>query len=631
MMIQKDSFRKREQTTVKVRNDDQAGQSIVIIAFALIGILAFVGIAVDVGLVFARSTQLQAAVDSAALAGVVELVNDNVNNANRKAEQFFNTNGFNLTVTTGGSQATGRALPPSELGALQYELSADWPVELYFLKLIGRDAITLTRRAVAGVFPQADIYASRRIEDGVLSTSNQAVFGLNSCTHMGDPFSPVNSPWAAGQYTYNYRILIPPDYPQDIVRVELFDPDSINQPGSNFTVNRTQLAVDNGLPLFADLTCPTTNNYHMQYQPCLIPTGEMGLGLPLDAINPFWFIRIDENRRARTGVNSGCGSPPGNNYNAALNTRTTFELFYYAQNEDRTVRRIPLAVYTGQVGDGVRDNGDHLTDMQWVAPGGQMSLGQPAPVPTDCGSPNGGDYHPTNCPGGTPIGPGKGFEISISQSLGSIMTDPATGNRFIYLNVTAIDGSSENGFEVWAGPNTYVNDINSDANVRNLQALNSRGSHSSKGVTVFGMGRLPMNSNVDFRVDVPLIWVGPEMAGQSIYISMFDSDSEAEPPLYFYFDSIAFNPATGAGDWFIVINDPDPVPGRCVVGNCNDQWTSPPYEIVVPGDIENCDYNNPTPSCIPFYGGRLVANYVGGNADTYGWQVRSSGLPYLIE
>ncbi|MEZ4644989.1 MAG: Tad domain-containing protein [Chloroflexota bacterium] len=116
----------------------QKGQSIVIIAFALIGILAFVGIAVDVGFVFARSTQLQSAVDSAALAGVVELVSntDNAGPANRKAEQFLNTNGFSLTVGLPNQNdlGTGRALPATELGALQYELTVDWPVDLFFLE-----------------------------------------------------------------------------------------------------------------------------------------------------------------------------------------------------------------------------------------------------------------------------------------------------------------------------------------------------------------------------------------------------------------------------------------------------------------------------------------------------------------
>ena len=51
----------------------ERGQSIVLIALALVGIIAFIGVAIDVGFIFARGSQLQAAIDSAALAGVTEL------------------------------------------------------------------------------------------------------------------------------------------------------------------------------------------------------------------------------------------------------------------------------------------------------------------------------------------------------------------------------------------------------------------------------------------------------------------------------------------------------------------------------------------------------------------------------
>ncbi|MCB9002903.1 MAG: hypothetical protein H6664_00915 [Ardenticatenaceae bacterium] len=606
-------------------HEGQTGQSIVIIALALVGLLAFVGIAVDVGFVFARTTQLQSAVDSAALAAVVELVSDPDDStpANLKATQFFNTNGFDILVRlpsdTGVTHlGDGRSLGLNELGEIQYELTATWPVDLFFLRLIGQQSITLTRVAVAGVFPMADIYASRRIEDGVLSTSNQAVFGPESCTSMGDPFSPLGSPWAPGSYTYNYRILIPPDYPHDIVRVELFDPDSINRSGSSTEIQHTQQAIDDlGEPLFETLSCPTADS-GLQYQPCLISTGEASLG---DQGNPFWFVRIDENRRPRSGTNSGCGAPPGNNYTPSYNTQTTFELFYWAQNADGTLSRIPLATYTGQVDDGTRDSGDHLTDMQWVSPGGQLSVDQPAEVPADCGSPNGGDYDAADCSSGTPIGAGNGFEVSISQDLGNILTDPATNNRFIYLDVTAISGSSENGYEIWAGPNAYVNDVPSDANRRNLYILDGQSGHRAEGVTVFGMGRLPLNSNVNFRVDIPLIYVGPESAGQTIYISLFDSDSGAQPPIHFFFDSIA------RADWEVTYSGTED--GRCQIGTCNNLWVDPAYEVDVPGDLENCDYLVPG-DCTPFYGGRLVASYDGGSTDTYGWQIRLSGQPYLI-
>jgi hypothetical protein len=138
-----------------------------------------------------------------------------------------------------------------------------------------------------------------------------------------------------------------------------------------------------------------------------------------------------------------------------------------------------------------------------------------------------------------------------------------------------------------------------------------------------------MNSNVNYSVDIPLIYVGPEMAGQDIMVSLFDTDSGAQGPITFYFDTIA------EADWKMVFSgsgaDADGQTGRCRIGNCNNLWVNPPYRITVPGVTDECDHSNPSDAdCVPFYGGRLTARYTGGGSDTYGWQITTSGLPYLV-
>ena len=167
-----------------------------------------------------------------------------------------------------------------------------------------------------------------------------------------------------------------------------------------------------------------------------------------------------------------------------------------------------------------------------------------------------------------------------------------------------------------------------------------------------------MNSNyadpLDINpVDIPLLYVGPEMIGQKIDITMFDSDSGAEPPVIFFFDTVAFTPADGTAlgydptktDWAMAfgvngVPDPDGKTRNCVPGSCaadgsvsgpNSGWVSPAYQIEVPGNLDNCDYSNPNMyDCTPFYGGILTARYIGGQGDTYGWQIRIEGLPYLV-
>ncbi len=617
----------KRQLFTQLRRKDAAdqperGQSIVIVALSLIGLLAFVGIAVDVGFIFARSSQLQSAVDAAALAGVTE-IQRGINFADQRAGQFLNANNIPITVT----QSLDSNQDTTIIGETEYSITVTWPVDLYFLRLVGLDRYELRRTATAAYFPQADIYASRRVDQGVVSTSNQSVFGPHICTAYGDPYSPFNSQWAPGAYSYNYRILIPPNYPSDVLRIEIFDPDSINKDGTQDYIAFSDFARGQNPTLFPagahlrNCTDSATNRKNA----CLISTGESSLinaatGVTIDQINPYWFVRIDENRG--TGTSGVCGDTGP--YTLSRNTATLYQIFYYRENNDGTLERIELASYTGQTGDGVRDNGSHDTDMRWVSPGGRTKFDQPVSVPVDPGSE-------------------KTFELSIANDLPNILTDPATGNRYVYLDVTALSGASENGYEVWAGP--WYAEVPSNVNSRNLYILNNPGSSSSMGATVFGMGILPMNSNEAAVVDIPLIYVGPEMIGESVFISTFDMDSGARPPIVFYFDSIAFTPDNswdnvnwGQTDWAVSFGGGSTDPqGRCFRGGnsysngCDNRWVSPAFEIVVPGNLENCNYASPNPQdCTPFYGGRLIARYRAGYGDTFVWQVNVTGAPYLV-
>jgi Flp pilus assembly protein TadG len=629
----------------KQTQNQEHGQSIVLIALMMVAIIAFVGIAVDVGFIFARGSQLQSAIDSAALAGVVELSTwstvdtSSEADARTKSAQFLNANNMPVSVTNSINITNNIDVSITPLGATQYAVTATWPVETYFLKVLGfRKPINLTRSATAAIFSLADIYVSRRVEDGVLSTSNQALFGPDICINYGDPYSPRNSPFDPDLFAYTYRIYIPPDYGHDIVRVELFDPDSINAAGNTRTINRSQVAINNGLGAVDSKTC--TGAASNQINPCLLETDEIDLvdnppNLDIDQVNPFWFVRIDENRGTGDAPGDGtCGNP--GSYNEDYNTQTRYSLYYFAQNPDGTTVNQPLVTYFGQTGT---EAVDHLTDLRWVSPG----TATPYSTVDDPGVAN----VPVSVQGA------DSFEIDLTSDVPNIVVDQSTGARYIYMDVETQSGASENGFEVWAGPPTYVSSVPSEVNARNLYVLNNPGSHSSEGVTVYGLGNLPMNSNFGNAVDIPLLYVGPDMIGQEIQVSLFDSDSGAQPPIVFYFDSIGFTPDGSnplgydpdATDWAMAFgvsgqDDPDGVAEgvRCLPGSCNSDgtantgWVNPPYRITVPGNLDDCDYDNPTMAdCTPFVGGRLVARYIGGEGDTYGWQISVVGLPYLVK
>jgi len=649
--------------------DRQRGQSIVLIALGFIGLLAFVGIAVDVGLIYARRSQLSSAVDAAALAGVVELNRDanEQQNALDRAAEFLNANSIPVgaihNTLDNNLYAFDADQDAATIGARTFAVTVTLPVELYFLRVIGQRSVALTDSATASNFPLADIYASRRVETGALSTSNQAVFGPHLCVAFGDPFSSYSDPRApafrarwlgnANQRAYRYRILIPNDYENqlcpggngdgslcDVVRVELFDADSYNQDGNTDTVVHTQTAIDyGGLETTESASCSSNRK-----NPCLISTGEDDVaddsGLSQDQINLWWFRRIDENR--------GAGNPPGNgvcaepdNYTPGYNTITRYTLYYFQQNSSGTIQRVNLATYYGQAGDWGRDalysSGDgsrqneHLTtDMRWISPGAEPIYDQPEQIYANCDSSavNGG------CSAAT-AGPGQGFEVDISDDLVSIVTDQNSGARYIYMEVETVSGASENGFEIWAGPRTYVNSVSSHVNARNVQIVNNPSSHNSRGVTVFGLGHLPLNSTVDNRVEIPLIYVGPEYSGTSVYVTNYDSDSQADGPVDFYFDSISQD------DWeksFSARNanmqDADGQRGgtRCEIGDCDAQFVDPPYRIDIPTYSDDCPPSgNDEDICTPFYGGRLMVSYDGGPSDTYHWNITLSGLPHLIK
>jgi hypothetical protein len=132
---------------------------------------------------------------------------------------------------------------------------------------------------------------------------------------------------------------------------------------------------------------------------------------------------------------------------------------------------------------------------------------------------------------------------------------------------------------------------------------------------------LVLNSNFSQPLDFRLTDVGPEYAGETITVDLFDADSGAKPPLTFFWDSIDKN------DWSLTFGEVGaPSEGRCFEGGssynsaCNDAWAS--YDIPIPGLLDNCDWDNLTQAdCTPFYGGRLMVTYQGGFSDTYAWEV----------
>ncbi len=655
--------------------DKPPGQILAILAVAMVGLLVAGGLAVDAGVLFMRKSHLDRSVDAAALAGVVELTSTNnlanaLNAANTRGQQVL---GMNRIPTAYVADAACPATPEDPTfwashdycgerslgtipGSTRYTVEVHWQTETYFLSLVGFGNIPLISTATAEYMPLVDIFASDTSELGILKSSNELIFGPGICTGYGDPYTPTTSAWyneLDGVYTF--RIRIPADFVLNHtnLRVEIFDPDSYNQP-----VQGTYSPVYNlNGTLSTTLTCSDTND---RKQPCLI-------NIPGETVdgNPFWYVRLDENRGNGAGGGDGtCGEPAS--YTTRYNTRTLYRLYYLKQGADGSLSEEDLSYYIGKIDDPGQPAGTtytaaqavtelQATDMKWVSPGaplaermpaytnvdsiaGYNAVAEPSTLTEDCNAYRAA--HPTY---GDALGCSGNGDFIITLKGGgnetpNIYVDPSTGNRDIYLQVRGLSGATENGFQLWAGParsedgGDLLYTAPSDVNARQTYLLRERAGgnnyHLSDGVGVFGIGHLPMNSNVNYRTDIPLAYLGPQFSGQQLTVQLFDADSGASPPLSFFFDTIP------QSDWTACYDDNTGGSHCPNVGGQTIDYLGP---LNIPNDNAWASYTFTIPSesdptrPIPFYGGRLFVSYVGGTHDTFGWKITLDARPTLVK
>jgi Flp pilus assembly protein TadG len=524
----------------------EAGQSMVLLALVLIGLLAFAGIAVDVGFAFVRSAQFAAAVDSATLAGVVDLnplSEDDTTEADIRAGQFLGANGWPLdTLETFASSRsyTIQGLP-------QYTITATWMVDTFFLSVLGFDDFPVTHSATAAFFAQSELYTPTAYDRGQARKASLFVFGPDSCTQEGDPVSPLystaigdpNESYAIAEGIYRFRFSVPRDYPHEQVRIEIFDPDTVNLvSGIEHTVTHSDIYYSTSGISEDTVYCTGGDG-----QSCVEATGE---NLTSVFHNPFWFVRVDETW-------NNCTSDPDLSNG---DTETRFEVYYH----DSQGSRIQLARYTD------RNEFAALTDMRWVAPG-------TGGVPAEVGS----------------------FEVPVTDIPIGI------GNaRYIYMEVKTVAGGSKNVFDVKA---TLPHDVllelypdiapdwidNNHINERNLFLANNPAFDPSGSVRTFALGRMPLRHYYDGSsfLDLPLTPIGTGLTNGVIYATLFDLETSDPREIEFTIDSVA------TMDFRMIARVTDNqawidaqvyhLGGLCNGGlDCDNEWIWPQYRMGVP-------------------------------------------------
>jgi hypothetical protein len=507
---------------------DERGQAIVVIAFVMIALILFAGLALDAATIYAGETRLKRAIDSSALASVVELPNDV--RARQRSEQFMLANGFDTADPDSVPSFETARIPAT--GFLQWAITATSRVRLNFLPMLNFDYVDVTQSSVAEYRSLVDIYTSQTGGSGIVGPVNLSVWGRWANPLYGDAFTPecwtcsdsgncpetLSTDPATGRVLscpagsmsdetpngfnpdnselynqfgqgYPFRIHIPAGYADDEIQIEILDPDGYNQSAGG-TVLITHL---DGVSETVPTDCEPAGD-NDQRDACLIATGE-------DA-NPYWFVRLDENR-CFSDANEGRPSA----YTEEYNTTTEYTLYYNKELSDGSLVRVPIGnPYVGYatLTDDVDAHGES-TDMKWVAAWN---------VDIVC---NDGDYL------GNPTCPAN--KLECCDTTGIVVNDD--GSRSLLLEVDGVTGYSENGFDLWAGPPlapAYA-DMPDNVNERNLYVLLDPASHDTGGVVVYGSGYLPLRVNTTEAITMTLAFVPPEAASVNLNLFHFDNDS----------------------------------------------------------------------------------------------------------
>ena len=130
----------------------QTGQAIILLAIAMIGLLAFVGLVTDISLLFVRFSQLRRAVDAASIAAAGQIrENREYADIALAARQFIRLHGLDPdrvlveTCVTNPGDAELCTTPPRKLVRVQAQIDSP----MTFLRLLGWQTVTLETSAVS--------------------------------------------------------------------------------------------------------------------------------------------------------------------------------------------------------------------------------------------------------------------------------------------------------------------------------------------------------------------------------------------------------------------------------------------------------------------------------------------------
>jgi hypothetical protein len=486
-------------------------------------------------------------------------------------------------------------------------------------------------------------------KQGVVNELNLMVGGRDSWRRNGDAYSsyywpksdtsngnppavPTPNPLYNEQpYGYLFRIDVPADYPYNSLAVQIFDPDSYNRSDNPpayavATCPPTPVPTPGPGPTSTPIPCstpsPNPDNLDMyascanpRMGDCDTPNGSWenpGLKInafpdPADPTNTakgrtaFW--RVDE---LRYRYNQTAGGVRDNSYA----TTTRYTLWHFNPKSATSVFADPytLSDYPaspatpGPIASYAAFN-DPTTDLSWYQP--------------------------------------PGFQVNPAE-----FEMDANGNRSFYLYAQGIAGSSENNYDLRAGPpnsevssnldctyaipttayttNCYVNRIyyaNSFRGADDWRDGDDPATSGYEGARIFASRALPLNLDTGIELPMLLTQVQVSGTGQVLSVRHFDQDCNrgCGSVMVYEMQKCGFNDTTN-DDSFTQVS-------QGWVGG-NDSWTDgvPAHElesVVIPAKDHPVFYNSTTGESCPSSWLR-IRRYQSYSNDTTVWEV-----PYI--
>lgn len=163
---------------------DQRGDSAVIVAFSMVILLGFAAFVMDLGVNYTETSELQNALDSAALAAVKELPSDNISSvawvqAQNEAISFASSN--HVTINPDNMEPIYKDNNSSNI-IIGVKITKTITVDYNFARVLGINSGTVTRTASAGLSPVGGIRGAVPLT--ITSSSLQNAIASNTVTNL---------------------------------------------------------------------------------------------------------------------------------------------------------------------------------------------------------------------------------------------------------------------------------------------------------------------------------------------------------------------------------------------------------------------------------------------------------------